>query len=132
MIPNAKEKELSIRLHELLKAKGELPEIREGDWFDRGNWSGAIGIALKDKLLFYNDPCYRDNFILLLSWARCRELLRKRGYFLAVVNDCNPGKVYFEFAEDKFIKTGKSFGKWGQTDLEAILAVMVRVTEEEK
>ena len=117
---------LSRHLHEL----GVRPEIWEGDRFfiqHPEEPSKPIFHVCKDMEDAREINGYRSDVILLWSWERCREWLREKGYFLAVVNDCNPGKVYFEFAEDKFIKTGKSFGKWGQADAEAAMAAMVQI-----
>jgi len=132
MIPTANEITLARRLHDLLKARKQLPEIREGDWVLDDKYQLLPTLIGSDAPLYQRTKTGRERHVLLWSWSRCREWLRERGYFLAVVNDCNPGKVYFEFAEDKFIKTGKSFGKWGQTDAEAAMAVMVQIVEEEK
>ena len=124
----ANEIALSRRLHELLKAKGELPEIREGDWVDRENAPGEISLVLQDSLYFYNDPCYRDNFILLWSWERCREFLKERGWKIIAHADMGI-EIAVTFLKSFDLPCKKGFG---QTDAECALAVIVQIAEGEK
>jgi len=125
MIPNAKEKELSIRLHELLKAKGELPEIREGDWVIHNESGNQFLIKNNSEAEAVNQ--YRETYILLWSWERCREWLREKGWGLEFLFEENNGEIIkIGFSHiDNIPKEG-----WGQTDLEAAMAVMVQIAEE--
>jgi len=124
------EKKLSIRLHELLEAKGQLPEIREGDWVLDDKYQLLPTLIGDDAPLYQRTKTGRSRYVLLPSWERCRELLRERGWTISILQEYPFEKsVWCNFYNNK--KRLSKIGE-GQTDLEAILAVMVQGAEEEK
>ena len=122
---NAKEIKLCKRLDEL----GIGPEIREGDVIlDRELDLPKIMVD-EDEVGLANG--FRGSSILLLSWERCREMLREKGWKLQHALDDSAGQVILEFWKFFSERTkGPEIIRWaGATDLEAILRVLVAAEE---
>lgn len=134
-----REIELARRLHELLLAKKEPMEIREGGYVLTTTGRLKVPGLVYDKSVdLYNgkiihrtsptEAFYRDELVLLPSWERCREFLRGKGWTLDDHCDGARGIDIAVWKQEGPRPNEKR--ATGDTDGEAILAVCAAVAEE--